>query len=848
MLKRLITNKWMQKLIDHLIGIAMSRLTESQKQLIKNKLSLHQKELLKKLTKNQKYNVGSHIKEIKYKLLELGFVERALEDLRRLASDNSNPLAQREAQWELALWHADQHTLEDAHVAQSYLIEALKDENSKLRIQQGAILQAEILASLGNKQEARGLLSNILLSQRQGDLLLAAANLEEDVNSKLYWINELMKLHGLAEVVLESTLPSYKAPYDCLKTKASQNAGDRGEAPLVSVIMPVYNSASVIETALKSLLTQTWNNLELIIVDDCSSDNTVSIVKEYMKKDNRIKLICAESNSGTYVARNIGLKAATGEFVTCHDADDWSHAEKIERQVVHLMRNPRIIANLTEQSRMTNDLLFYRRKQQRGYLSQNLSSLMFRREQVIDKVGYWDSVRFGGDGEFLRRLKKVFGEKAVECLHLGPLSFTRVSDSSLTENGPFGYHGYFYGARREYVEAFSYYHAHQTSLYYEFPQGNRPFAIPQPMYPKSKLPGVRHFDVIIASDLRLTGGTTSSNVEEIKAQRQAGLKTGLIQMSRYQGSGARQINSKIRELIDGDQVQMLVFGEKVECDVLIIRHPPVLQELQLYIPEVKAKRICVIVNQTPKVDYGENGAIAYDIVRCQENLYRYFGQTGVWYPIGPLVRRTLEEYHTKELESIQLSKEDWVNIINLDEWKREKKVRHDKKIRIGRHSRDQYVKWPSDPDEILQIYPDSDPYEVHVLGGANIPKSILGSLPKNWRVYEFGEMHPADFLSRLDFFVYYIHPECVEAFGRVIIEAMAAGVPVIIPPDYKGLFKDAAIYATPEEVKSKLRIIIENDEIKKNQVLKAYTYLEDFFSYNAHIRRLIVRGGDCGAS
>ncbi len=64
-----------------------------------------------------------------------------------------------------------------------------------------------------------------------------------------------------------------------------------------------------------------------------------------------------------------------------------------------------------------------------------------------------------------------------------------------------------------------------------------------------------------------------SNAEEIKAQKQYGLRTGLIQMSRYDFNSAKSINPKIRELIDGQQVQMIVYGERVSCDLLIVRHP-----------------------------------------------------------------------------------------------------------------------------------------------------------------------------------------------------------------------------------------------------------------------------------
>lgn len=459
----------------------------------------------------------------------------------------------------------------------------------------------------------------------------------------------------------------------------------------------------------------------------------------------------------------------------------------------------------------------------------------------MKQLGYWDCVRFGADGEFKRRLKLVFGKDAVVDLKTGPLSFQRQSGQSLTGNEMFGFHGFFMGARQEYFDSYSHFHRTATSLKYAFPERSRPFPVPEPMKPDREVEPSerRHFDVVLVSEFRLLGGTNMSNAEEIKAQKQMGLRIGLVQMSRYDFTSNRQINPAIRELIDGEQVQMLVYGEKISCDVLIIRHPPILEKRQRYIPDIKANDIRVIVNQPPQRDYGEDGEALYDIRRCAQNLHAYFGKAGTWHPIGPSVRQVMEEHHAHELHGIQWSDEDWVNIINVDEWRRPfRPEREGSKIRIGRHSRPQYVKWPDNPDELLAIYPESDDIDVYILGGAQIPRKILGRIPKNWFVLEFGEVHPKDFLAALDVFVYYTHPDWVESFGRVIFEAMAVGVPVIIPPVYRPLFGEAAIYAEPHEVRGKIRELMDDDDYYDRQVGKASDYVERHFGYAKHISRL----------
>ena len=91
--------------------------------------------------------------------------------------------------------------------------------------------------------------------------------------------------------------------------------------PLVSIIVPVYNTASSLPNCLNSIIHQTYPNLEIIIINDGSTDRSAEIIKKYAQKDARIKII-AQSNQGLSGARNSGLKKATGDYVTFVDSDD----------------------------------------------------------------------------------------------------------------------------------------------------------------------------------------------------------------------------------------------------------------------------------------------------------------------------------------------------------------------------------------------------------------------------------------------------------------------------------------------------------------------------------------------
>ena len=105
------------------------------------------------------------------------------------------------------------------------------------------------------------------------------------------------------------------------------------DGPLVSVIMTTYKSLELLEIAVNSILNQTHQNLELIIVDDKSPDNTFDLIMELSKKDSRIIPLRMKENGGTYKAKNYAIQHAKGKYIAFHDSDDWCHQDKVKLQV-----------------------------------------------------------------------------------------------------------------------------------------------------------------------------------------------------------------------------------------------------------------------------------------------------------------------------------------------------------------------------------------------------------------------------------------------------------------------------------------------------------------------------------
>lgn len=102
---------------------------------------------------------------------------------------------------------------------------------------------------------------------------------------------------------------------------------------LVSIITPSYNCSKYVGKTIESIKAQTYQNWELLITDDCSSDNSIAIIEQYAKNDNRIKLFCMASNSGAAKARNNSIMQARGRYIAFCDSDDRWFPEKIEKQL-----------------------------------------------------------------------------------------------------------------------------------------------------------------------------------------------------------------------------------------------------------------------------------------------------------------------------------------------------------------------------------------------------------------------------------------------------------------------------------------------------------------------------------
>ncbi len=206
--------------------------------------------------------------------------------------------------------------------------------------------------------------------------------------------------------------------------------------------MSVYNGSKVVDRAIKSIINQTWQDWEFIIIDDASNDASVARIKHFQRQDKRIVFLQNDCNTGLTKSLNLGLQRSKGELIARIDDDDWWHETKLEKQVTFLTKNrnygiigTNVIVHLNRDEKQvkkitmpeTDDVIrkvLYRRT---PFVH---SSVVFRKQLVEKFGGYNERLRYAQDYDLWNRyLVETSGHNLQEFLcyrssHLGnALSF-----------------------------------------------------------------------------------------------------------------------------------------------------------------------------------------------------------------------------------------------------------------------------------------------------------------------------------------------------------------------------------------------------------------------------------------
>jgi UDP:flavonoid glycosyltransferase YjiC (YdhE family) len=344
----------------------------------------------------------------------------------------------------------------------------------------------------------------------------------------------------------------------------------------------------------------------------------------------------------------------------------------------------------------------------------------------------------------------------------------------------------------------------------------------------------RRYDIVMVTDCRLAGGASASMAEEITAQAAAGYRTGLLHVDSGLLRLDRGFEPRLRHCLAEGTAELLLGHEQVEADAVLLRHPTVAGQIDpARLPRVRARNRLMIADQAPGASEGDD-LVHYDPADVQRRLGDWLGDETTWAPIGPLVRDNL----ARLAPTLPVTLDDWVDVIDVGAWRTHRKGPAHEIPVLGRHGRDHPLRWPATAEELLTAYPDHGT-EVHILGGAEAPREMLGGeLPSNWIVHEFGAMPPQRFLAGVDLYVYYHHPELVEAFGRHILEALASGAPAILPPHLERVFGESCTYAEVADVPATVKGLHQDPEGYRQRSERGVAFVEDHLGHATHRKRI----------
>lgn len=609
---------------------------------------------------------------------------------------------------------------------------------------------------------------------------------------------------------------------------------------MITVITSAYNPDTSLINAARSLIAQSWQNWEMLVIDDASTGSEAHrILREVERMDPRIRIIRKAVNGGTYRARNTALLQARGEFVTCLDSDDWAHPERLLRGVKPLLENPAVVATRSQGARVSSMLELTRPGY--GPLFPAASSLMFRLQPAVGRIGFFDSVRKAADTEYARRLESAFGAAVVD-VGGGAMTVLRADDASLSA-AEFS-SGWRHPARWAYKQSYGLRHrairSAKADPFVEPDRAPRSFGVQRWSKPHDNVPAVRGpLDVVIAGDWRRYGGPQISMLEEIRALRHDGRRVGVlhIEAMRFFTQRDDPLCEPLRELLADGHVTLVHLDDPVDVGLLLLRYPPILQFPPAEPAKLRVKKLRIVANQAPAERNGADQR--YVPIDVHDHAQELFGVTPFWVPQSPRIRKVLEPL----LPDGALAPWDNPAIIDAQEWDIERGRMTSGRFTVGRFSRDDVIKFPASGSEFLAAYSFPRPTQVLMMGARTQVKRLLADagvseIPDNWTVLPHKAMPVKEFLARLDVVVYMDHPDAYEAFGRSLLESAASGLLVVASPKHRINFGDALVYAEPDEVVDVVERYLSDRRLLDDQLERSRQAVLSQWSQEAFLRRL----------
>lgn len=643
------------------------------------------------------------------------------------------------------------------------------------------------------------------------------------------WARELNALYSSLEMTTVNLLDDETlSPLDRLTTRS---AGPLN-GPKVSVIMPTYSPGFGIRTAVRGLLEQTWQNLEIIIVDDASPTKYQHVFSELAHLDPRVRVIHQKHNAGAYVARNAGLAQATGDFVTTADDDDWSHPDKIALQVSLLLKDPNIVATVSEHVRTTDELVFRRINSSARYLQVNYSSLMLRR-QVVEEIGAWDSVNRGGDSEFLMRLRRFYGSDKVAHVRGRPLSFSRIWKGSLTSGEM--YRGFTATSRILHIWAIRQWHWDLDAINQKPTRralSSRPYAVPSSFEPGQRNEDLGLFDVIYVTDFFRKAKYVDYVLQEMRTLANKGLRVGYIHLDSPRTTKITGLpKNLLHSQLEGEITQVSL-EDVAETRLLIVYDPSVGMFTDQSQSKVKSHRSILIERELPTLSGAAErlpASFAQALCYLDKTFASYFEVVGATDHDQDRLRAHLPP---SRLLSDSLV---WRTHINRPAVEIKPPVG---KPRIGFHTYGNKYRWPRNRQTFQDVYL-SDSHDTYFSGLLEPAFKKFGSDTfETAQVIDHNKTPTLEFLKEIDFWVYSPDPKLQDEVWEPVLKAMSAGKVVILPPALEDLYEDGALYGDPQEITRIVNELASDSQCFLKQAMLGQEFVDNYFSAERFYRRV----------
>jgi len=598
------------------------------------------------------------------------------------------------------------------------------------------------------------------------------------------------------------------------------------DGPLVTVIMSTFEPDRSFRTAVRSLIDQTWQNLEILVIDDCSPPEYDGLLAEVTGLDPRIELIRMPSNGGTYRIRNEGIRRSRGEFITFQDSDDWAHPERIARQISPLLEQPGLLATHCRCVRVFPNL---------STLNVGMNSFrrcapstMFRKDAVITVMGGYDETRKEADNEFYERLRVVFGEDANLDLPDVMVLYQLTPDSLSRDEYRFAWQ---HGARAGYIQARRFWHrqiaAGRESPFLD-PAGPRRIYAPTRVLTGHDLEPTT-CDVLWISDWRVELSRYDGFAGLVEATAAAGLSTLAAHTTAIRNANRDRVplRDDILELQATGATRLVVWTEQTHARLAVVTDPELLNLTRR--PEnvaITADRLVVAAPHPPGAPAG--AWLTYDPVVVEANALRIFGAAVEWLPASDSIGDELRRLGaTTVLEPALLAVAPTV---------RERPYRGSRggsSLVVGSAALEPRRRDRPSVHDLLARLPTSG-FDVRVLDTALAARQRKHprALPPTWVAVDESPSL-GGFLRQLDVFA----PVPTRTWGPSVpwsvLQALAGGTVVVADPALEPFLGDAAIYAAAGEVELVLKELANDPTRLDEQRARGYALCRDRASSDA---------------